>query len=74
MDKNAKEYLMNYKFSDDDEPSSLDELIACAKTLKEKTNNEISLDTALKVATMKTISDKIVALQRVSSTLFKQLY
>lgn len=74
MNKNAKEYLMNYKFSADDEPSSLDELITCAKTLKEKTNNEISLDTALKVATMKTISDKIVALQRVSSTLFKQLY
>lgn len=65
---------MNYKFSSDDELSSLDELITCAKTLKEKTNNEISLDTALKVATMKTISDKIVALQRVSSTLFKQLY
>lgn len=65
---------MNYKFSADDELSSLDELITCAKTLKEKTNNEISLDTALKVATMKTISDKIVALQRVSSTLFKQLY
>lgn len=74
MDKNARKYLMNYNSSADDEPSSLDELIACAKTLKEKTNNEISLDTALKVATMKTISDKIVALQRVSSTLFKQLY
>lgn len=42
--------------------------------VEKKTNNEISLDTALKVATMKTISDKIVALQRVSSTLFKQLY
>lgn len=30
MNKNAKEYLMNYKFSADDEPSSLDELIICA--------------------------------------------
>lgn len=74
MNKSARYYLENYAYSSNDEPSTLDELVSKAQALQKKADYSISLDTAIKAVAINDVSNKITALQRVSTTLFKQLY